>query len=57
MTLINDCPHDLACDLLGLEHHGVTEIAFQQVGLDKAWTDIGKTYFQATGMSLLLQGL
>ena len=48
---------DLAGDLVGLEHHGIVEIVIEQIGIDKAGTDVGEADFQASGIGLLLQCL
>ena len=39
------------------KHHGVTEVAAEEGGVDKARTDVGKADVEATTMRLLLQGL
>ena len=48
---------DLAGDLFGFEHHGITEVTAEQVGIDETGADVGETDFQSTGFGLLLQGL
>ena len=45
MPLALDCTHNLAGHLVGLQHHGIMEIAFQQVGIDKAGTNVSETDF------------
>ena len=57
MTMAIDCPYNLAGHLVGLEHHGATEITTQQIGIDKARADVGKADFQAAGIGLLFKGL
>ena len=48
---------DLTGDLFGFEHHGITEVTAEQVGINEAGADVGETDFQSTGIGLLLQGL
>ena len=57
MALVVDGFDNLSSYIIGFEHHGVMEVSAQQVGIDKARTDVSKSYFQATGVSLLLQCL
>ena len=45
VAFVLDGADDLAGDFFGFEHHGVMEVAFQQVGIDEAWADVGETDF------------
>ena len=48
---------DVSCHSLRLQHHGVMEIALEQVGIDETWANVSKTDFQVPCIGLLLQSL
>ena len=52
-----DGSDDFFGHFFGFEHHRIMEIATEQGGVDKAWTDIGESDVQSSCFGLLLQCL
>ena len=57
MSMGIDGSHNVMGNTFWAKHHGITEIACKQGGIDETWTDVGKTDSETTLAGLLFKSL
>ena len=57
VTAMLDSVYDMPGHGVGFQHHGVSEVSAQQIGIDKAGSDIREINIQAACVGLLLKRL